>query len=86
MSQLNARQIFRREEEGKRQKLLKKFCPLFDKQVITSLLGQFWESFENTLEINPFLPSGPWDYIYILIIDHFTVVCLVAWPWNENSH
>ena len=64
MSQLNARQIFHREEEGKRQKFLEKLCPLFDKQVITSLLGQFLESFENTLEINPLLPSGPWDYIY----------------------
>ena len=51
-SQLNVHQIFRREEEGKRQEFLKKFCPLFDKQVITSLLGQFWESFENTPEIN----------------------------------
>ena len=47
----------------------KKFCPLCDKQVIASALGQlrinfthifkvlrlgqFWENFENTREINP---------------------------------
>ena len=53
VSQLNSHQIFRREEEGKRKKFLQKFCPLFYKQVITSLLWQFWENFENMREINP---------------------------------
>ena len=32
-----------------------------------------------------FFALGPMG-LFILIIDHFTVVCLVAWPWNENSH
>ena len=56
----------------------KKFCPLCDKQENYQLrinftcifkvfpklpLLKFWENLENTSGSNPYLPSGPCDYI-----------------------